>query len=136
MAILLKLEKTEIISVPSILSLILIIKFIIDNKINLKKINAIYHCEAVFKYGTTIMILGNLLILITLVMPKINIEKIQSKQMGIVFSFYEFDNNKVQALLQKYRNNISFSATEKPYITLKTSENDIKEIKEFLKLLN
>ena len=57
--------------------------------------------------------------------------------MGILFGFSKFDDSKLTPLLQKYRNDISFSASGKPYITLKVSKSKkIKEIKEFLKFFN
>ena len=68
---------------------------------------------------------------------KANVIKIQEKQMGILFGFSKFDDSKLTPLLQKYGNDISFSASGKPYITLKVSKsNKIKEIKEFLKFFN
>ena len=68
---------------------------------------------------------------------KANVIKIQEKQMGILFGFSKFDDSKLTPLLQKYRNDISFSASGKPYITLKVNKpNKIKEIKEFLNFFN
>ena len=64
---------------------------------------------------------------------KVNVYKIQEKQMGVLFMFDKFDTSKIDDLLIKYRNDISFSASGKPYITLKVDErNKIKQIKEFL----
>ncbi len=64
-----------------------------------------------------------------------NVIKIQSRPMGIVFSFNSFNNENVDILLEKYKNNINFSASGKPYITLKIKDNEISEAKEFLKTL-
>ena len=64
-----------------------------------------------------------------------NIIKIQSKQMGIVFTFTEFNNENIENLLEKYKNNIHFSASGKPYITLKIDKNEIVETKNFIEFL-
>lgn len=62
--------------------------------------------------------------------------KIQERQMGVVFTFNRFDTSKVDDLLKKYKNNIQFSATGKPYITLKINNSDkTKEIKEFCEII-
>ena len=64
---------------------------------------------------------------------KANVYKIQEKQMGILFMFDKFDNSKIDDLLSKYRNDISFSASGKPYITLNVDKyNKVDRIKEFL----
>lgn len=60
--------------------------------------------------------------------------KIQSKPMGIVFTFSEFNTDNVEKLLKEYKNNIQFSAIGKPYVTLKLKENEIEETKKFLSL--
>ena len=64
-----------------------------------------------------------------------NIIKIQSRPMGIVFTFSEFNNENVDNLLEKYKNNIHFSASGKPYVTLKVDKNEIQEAKDFIKML-
>ena len=64
-----------------------------------------------------------------------NIIKIQSRPMGIVFTFSEFNGDNIEILLKKYKNNIQFSAAGKPYITLKVKNNEIQETKEFLNTL-
>ncbi len=61
--------------------------------------------------------------------------KIQSKPMGIVFTFNDFNNENVDILLEKYKNKIHFSAVGKPYITLKIDNNEIDEVKDFLEIL-
>ena len=62
--------------------------------------------------------------------------KIQEKQMGVLFMFDSFNTSIIDDLLIKYRNSISFSASGKPYITLKVNtHNKIEEIKEFLKFI-
>lgn len=61
--------------------------------------------------------------------------KIQSKPMGVVFTFSEFDTDNVQKLIDKYKNNIHFSAIGKPYVTLKVQKDEISEVKELLREL-
>lgn len=79
MYILLKLDKKTLITVPSILSLSLIIKFIIDNKERLNKIKETYNCYANFKYGLAVMIIGNIIVLLSTLIPIINKEKLKEK---------------------------------------------------------
>lgn len=79
MYILLKLDKKTLITVPSILSLSLIIKFIIDNKERLNKIKETYNCSANFKYGLAVMIIGNIIVLLSTIIPIINKEKLKEK---------------------------------------------------------
>lgn len=64
-----------------------------------------------------------------------NVVKIQERQMGIVFTVKDIDNDKLDELIDKYRNNIRFSPGEKPYVTLIVKENKIKEIIKFLNFL-
>ena len=64
-----------------------------------------------------------------------NVVKIQTKPMGIMFTFLEFNNDNIDILLERYKNNIHFSATGKPYVTLRVDNDEIKEVKEFLKIL-
>ena len=64
-----------------------------------------------------------------------NVVKIQTKPMGIMFTFLEFNNDNIDILLERYKNNIHFSATGKPYVTLRGDNDEIKEAKEFLKIL-
>ena len=61
--------------------------------------------------------------------------KIQSRPMGIVFTFNDFNTENVDILLEKYKNKIHFSAVGKPYITLKIDNNEVDEVKDFLKIL-
>lgn len=64
-----------------------------------------------------------------------NVTKIQERPMGIVFTVKDIDNDKLEELINEYRNNIRFSAGEKPYVTLTVKENKIKEIIKFLNFL-
>lgn len=83
MYILLKLDKKTLITVPSILSLSLIMKFIIDNKERLNKIKETYNCYANFKYGLAVMIIGNIIVLLSTLIPIINKEKLKEKKILI-----------------------------------------------------
>ena len=64
------------------------------------------------------------------------VSKIKETEIGIVFTFFDnfyIENEKIQELMNKYKNKIQFSASAKPYITLKIKGKDeINKIKEFL----
>ncbi len=79
MAILLKLNYKQLLYIPSILSLIIVFKFIIDNKQRLQQINELYNCYASYKYGIGIMVLGNILILTIITMQLLNIDVLNNK---------------------------------------------------------
>ena len=79
MILLLKFEKKELISVPSILSIALVIKFTLDNKLRLKEINEKYNCFAGFKYGLVVMIIGNIIILLSIILSIPNLKEKQEK---------------------------------------------------------
>ena len=70
---------------------------------------------------------------------KKKISKIKQTQMGIVFTFTQnamLSHEKIKELIEKYKNGIQFSASAKPYITLKVKKtNATQEIKEFLKTI-
>lgn len=83
MILLVKFEKQELISVPSILSIALIIKFILDNKLRLKEINEKYNCIAEFKYGLVVMIIGNIIILSSLIFSIPNLKEKKDKVLKI-----------------------------------------------------
>ena len=63
--------------------------------------------------------------------------KIQSKQMGVVFTFSEniFNEELVRKLMDKYYNRIKFSSGVKPYKTLEIKNDIYKEIMEFIENL-
>ena len=63
--------------------------------------------------------------------------KIQSKQMGVVFTFSKniFNEELVRKLMDKYYNRIKFSSGVKPYITLEIKNDIYKEIMEFIENL-
>jgi len=95
MIILLKFEKKELITVPSILSLALVIKFTLDNKLRLKEINEKYNCFAGFKYGLVVMIIGNILILVSLIL---SIPNLKEKK--------ELLKNKLKEIIEKIKEKI------------------------------
>ena len=63
MVILFILEKKQSIFIPSIMSISIIIKFIIENTSKLKQLNELYNYYASYQYGLIVMIIGNLVIL-------------------------------------------------------------------------
>lgn len=71
MFLLLKLDKKNLITVPSAISLGLVVKFIIDNISRIQQIKDTYGCYAGFRYGIITIILGNIIILITLGLTEI-----------------------------------------------------------------
>ncbi len=79
MFILVKLEKKELIIIPSAMSLSLIIKFILNNIDRLNEINKMYNCYAKFQYGLAIMIIGNIVILLSVYLPYLKLNKSKEK---------------------------------------------------------
>ena len=77
MFLLLKLDKKKLITIPSLISMGLIIKFIIDNISRIQQIKDTYGCYAGFRYGITTIILGNIIILLTLGLTCIEITKLK-----------------------------------------------------------
>ena len=76
MIILLKLDKKTLISVPTILSIGIIMKFITNNAGRLKTIRETYKCYTGFQYGLTIMMIGNIIILTSLILTITNYKTI------------------------------------------------------------
>ena len=77
MFLLFKLNYKQLLYIPSILSIIIIIKFIIDNYDRLKKITELYNCHASYQYGIVIMIMGNILILSMITLEILDIDKLK-----------------------------------------------------------
>ena len=77
MFILLKLEKREYIIIPSAISLSFIIKFVLDNIDRLSKIRIDYNCYAQYQYGLIVMVVGNIIILLSIYIPYISLDKIK-----------------------------------------------------------
>lgn len=78
MLLLLKLNYKQMLYIPSVLSIIIIVKFIIDNTERLKEINKLYNCYASFEYGLIVMLLGNILILLIITIELLNINKLKT----------------------------------------------------------
>lgn len=63
-----------------------------------------------------------------------NIEKIQQKQMGVVFTFSGLLPEQIQNIIKKYESKVQFSGVGKPYLTFRVEQNNlIKDIEEFIK---
>lgn len=118
MILLLKFEKKELISVPSILSIALVIKFTIDNKLRLKEINEKYNCFAGFKYGLVVMIIGNILILLPIIL---SIPNLKEKKEKII----ETTKVKAKSIKEKTRN-IKTKHKLTPSLIQKMSKKDSK----------
>lgn len=118
MILLLKFEKKELISVPSILSIALVIKFTIDNKLRLKEINEKYNCFAGFKYGLVVMIIGNILILLSIIL---SIPNLKEKKEKII------ETTKVKAKsIKEKTSNIKTKHKLTPSLIQKMSKKDSK----------
>jgi len=79
MFVLFKLEKKQFVFIPSLISISIIIKFVIENETRLKQINELYDCYAEYQYGLIVMIIGNIIILLTLIISIINFKTIKEK---------------------------------------------------------
>ena len=77
MFLLFKLNYKQLLYIPSILSIIIIVKFITDNYDRLKTITEQYSCYASYQYGIVVMILGNILILSIITSEILNFDKIK-----------------------------------------------------------
>lgn len=122
MVILLKLDKKTLITIPSTLSLTIIIKFIIDNKTRLQQIIETYNCYAKFQYGLILMIISNIIIILTILLPLINIETIKEKLRSIILNQKEKHNEKKQSK-QQIKQSLTPSLIEK----LTKKENKISK---------
>ena len=84
MLILLKLKKKEYIYIPATISLVIIVRFIVQNIKRLRQINELYNCYAAYQYGIAVLLIGNLLTIIFLTLSLIDkqaiLEKIKSKK--------------------------------------------------------
>lgn len=137
MYILLKLEKKSLITVPSVLSLSLIIKFIIDNRDRLKEIKETYNCYANFRYGLAVMIIGNIIVLLSIVIPIINKETIKEKIKIIIKTIKEkIKPNKVKKLTPSIIKKITKKENKKKISTETTKDGKIKYNKIIVKVDN
>ena len=64
-----------------------------------------------------------------------SIQKIQQRQMGIVFTLSKISDNQIEAILENYRDKVRFSAIGKPYITLRVTGDVVEEITNFINIL-
>ena len=64
---------------------------------------------------------------------KVNVIKLQQKQMGIVIYFKKIEDETIKKIINNYGSKVRFSPGEKPYITFKIDKDVITEIKDFLK---
>ena len=64
-----------------------------------------------------------------------SIQKIQQRQMGIVFTLSKISDNQIEAILENYRDKVRFSAIGKPYITLRVTGDIVEEITNFINIL-
>lgn len=99
MFLLIKLEKKEFITLPSIISVVLIIKFIFDNGNRLKQINSMYNCYAKFQYGLAVILIGNLILLISLITEYINFKTLNNKINELKLKYI----NKTKTKLEKIK---------------------------------
>lgn len=83
MFLLFKLNYRQLLYIPSILSIIIIIKFITDNYDRLKKITEQYNCYASYQYGIVVMILGNILVLSIITLEILNIDKLKEIKQNV-----------------------------------------------------
>jgi len=113
MFVLLKLDRKKLIIVPSIISLGITIKFIIDNKIRLKQINEMYNCYADFKYGLLIIITGNIILLLTIILTKINIKTLKEIIYKFVVKTKETTYKFITKIKSKNKKTINPSKIEK-----------------------
>ena len=63
------------------------------------------------------------------------IQKIQQRQMGVVFTLSKITDNQIEAILENYRDKVRFSAIGKPYITLRISDDIVGDITGFIDIL-
>ena len=94
MFLLIKLNYRQLLYIPSTLSIIIIVKFIIDNKERINNINQLYNSYASYQYGIVVMLLGNLLILIPITLSLFNIKIAKEKPKKI----NEKKNNKINLI--------------------------------------
>lgn len=130
MFLLLKLNYKQMLYIPSVLSIIIIIKFIIDNTERLKEINELYNCYASFEYGLIVMLLGNILILITTTLELLNIDKLKTTTKKLkqkTNTIINVISNKVKTIKVKFIDNKQkikeLIKTKKQNITYETTKD-------------
>ena len=90
--------------------------------------------EIIDRYGEMPIEVNNLLEIARIknLFRKANILKLQQKQMGLIIYYEMLSDEAITNIIKNYRNKVSFSPGEKPYITLKIEKDIIKELKEFI----
>ena len=81
---LIKLEKKQFIIIPSTFSLVVITKFIIENQERLNKIIETYNSYAKFRYGLLVMIIGNIILITSLIIEYIDYKTLKEKISNII----------------------------------------------------
>lgn len=125
MFLLFKLNYKQLLYIPSILSIIIIVKFITDNYDRLKTITEQYNCYASYQYGIVVMILGNILILSIITLEILNFDKIKEIK--------ETVQEKTE-LLKESTKNIKEKIKESKPIKQTTKDGKIKFIKRTIKV--
>lgn len=119
MFILVKLNYKQLLYIPSILSITIIIKFIIDNKERLDQINQVYNCYASYEYGIAIMLIGNILILILTTLELFNIKTIKEKTQKLKQKISEKTNIIKTKQKEKQPKKIILAQIKDKFITIK-----------------
>ena len=79
MFLLFKLNYKQLLYIPSALSLIIIVKFMIDNNDRIDQIRVIYNCHASYRYGLILMILGNILVIFSTSIGFLKLDELKAK---------------------------------------------------------
>ena len=125
MFLLFKLNYKQLLYIPSILSIIIIIKFMVDNYDRLKQITEKYNCYASYQYGIVVMILGNILILSIITLEILDIDKIKKLKETVQEKTEQIKEN---------TNNIKEKITNKKPVKQTTKDGKIKFIKRTIKV--
>lgn len=102
---LIKLEKKQFIIIPSTFSLVVITKFIIENQERLNKIIETYNSYAKFRYGLLVMIIGNIILITSLIIEYIDYKTLKEKISNII--------QKLQTKKENHKKLINASLIEK-----------------------
>lgn len=141
--ILYNLKKEKLIILPSLIVMYTIIKFILDNQNRLENIKKTYNCYAKFEYGIPVMLIGNIVILLTLLLTTINYNKIiVFIKEKILIIKEKINNKKTKKELNKniikeektYNGIIKYKKLVIKLNNKKQKTNIIEKIKEILKI--
>ncbi len=89
MFLLFKLNYKQLLYIPSVLSLLIIFKFMMDNSGRLDQIRTMYNCFASYRYGLVVMILGNIFVILTISLGFLNIDKLKVKVEDLIGTLKE-----------------------------------------------